>query len=380
MKKMLVPMLTLLIAAVCVLPLQAQDCCVGRTGNTDCDPTQAVDGSDLSVLIDHLFINLTPLCCEEEAEMDGLPEISGGDLSVLINHLFITYDSLPFCGTASPSGSFLSRVGCKEFTQSKDDTPSNQDCIKYDYDGVGTLSFSHINAGFNCCTDVAFDITIEDNLINIVPAESGEFCYCLCLFDVELEIVNLPPGEYTIAVTEPCLIEGDEPMVFTADLSEATTGEYCLLREHYPWNVLTNSPSGSMTGITGCKSFPPGEKDGTPPDQDCIEWNFNGSGLLELKHVNAGFNCCPELDFVITIEGDVITIEEIEIEGLCDCLCLFDIDFEIVNVTPGMYQIVVIEPYAQYPDEDPLEFMIDLTSTPAGSYCVQRGHYPWGQQ
>ncbi|RKX22890.1 MAG: hypothetical protein DRP45_11035 [Candidatus Zixiibacteriota bacterium] len=65
-------------------------CCVGATGNVDCSESEIADGSDLSVLINHLFVTFEELCCEPEADMiapDG--QIDGGDLSALIDHLFI---------------------------------------------------------------------------------------------------------------------------------------------------------------------------------------------------------------------------------------------------------------------------------------------------
>ncbi|MBI5267375.1 MAG: hypothetical protein HY851_09115 [candidate division Zixibacteria bacterium] len=64
-------------------------CCAGVTGNVDCDPNDGADISDLSALIDHLFIAFTPLCCEAEANIDGIAGVDISDLSALIDHLFI---------------------------------------------------------------------------------------------------------------------------------------------------------------------------------------------------------------------------------------------------------------------------------------------------
>jgi hypothetical protein len=130
--------------------------------------------------------------------------------------------------------------------------------------------------------------------------------------------------------------------------------------------------------VSGCKQYPTGiPKTSTAPDQDCIEYTYDGSNTLLLMHVNAGFNCCPTLDFEIAVEGDTITIEEIELEGLCTCLCLFDVDFEIQGLAPGTYHLVVIEPYR--PAGEPvLEFTMDLVGSPSGEHCVYRSRYPWG--
>lgn len=66
-------------------------CCIGVTGNIDCDPGNTVDIADLTVLIDHMFISLNPLCCRESGNVDGDPtgEVGLADLTTLIDHLFI---------------------------------------------------------------------------------------------------------------------------------------------------------------------------------------------------------------------------------------------------------------------------------------------------
>jgi hypothetical protein len=72
-------------------------CCVGMRGNVDCSPDDFVTMGDLTVLIDNLFITLTPLGCEQEGELDGTPPITMGDLTRMIDYLFITLTPLPAC-------------------------------------------------------------------------------------------------------------------------------------------------------------------------------------------------------------------------------------------------------------------------------------------
>ncbi|MBN1212808.1 MAG: hypothetical protein JXA92_09555 [candidate division Zixibacteria bacterium] len=81
-------------------PCQPQ-CCVGLTGDVDCSghPGDAEpDISDITRLIDYLYISHKPLCCAEEADVDvsgGEPDIS--DITYLIDHLYLSHKALPSC-------------------------------------------------------------------------------------------------------------------------------------------------------------------------------------------------------------------------------------------------------------------------------------------
>lgn len=129
-----------------------------------------------------------------------------------------------------------------------------------------------------------------------------------------------------------------------------------------------------------CKTFQKGDAtDSTPPNQDCIEYQYDGENVLSIKHINAGFNCCPdEIKAIVNIEDNIITIKEKEYlySGGCYCLCLFDLDYDISGVSPEVYTIKVIEPYLPEGNE-PLEFTVDLSSSTSGRYCVDRSGYPW---
>jgi len=141
------------------------------------------------------------------------------------------------------------------------------------------------------------------------------------------------------------------------------------------------APEGNLVGTSSCKSFQLGQAVAyVSSDSDCVAYDYDGSGILHLTHVNAGFNCCPEpISADIAVETGQITIDEKEglESGGCDCQCLFDIDYEIVNLPPGEYTITINGLYL-LPDEEPLESTVNLAADPFGEYCVFRGHYPWG--
>lgn len=116
-----------------------------------------------------------------------------------------------------------------------------------------------------------------------------------------------------------------------------------------------------------------------PRSQSCLEFSFDQtSSKLSLKHLNAGFNCCPEsLSCTVTYRNDSIIIQEIEKHMGCKCNCLYNLDIEVDGVESGKYQLRIIEPYAG--NQDKLGFELDLRTKKQGSFCVSRKQYPWGE-
>ena len=84
--------------ALIICPAGSGDCCVDLTGNVNCDELEVVDITDITRLIDYLYLSHAPLCCLEEADVNvsgGEPDIS--DITFLINHLYIDHIPLPGC-------------------------------------------------------------------------------------------------------------------------------------------------------------------------------------------------------------------------------------------------------------------------------------------
>ncbi|HLP46247.1 MAG TPA: hypothetical protein VK186_00350 [Candidatus Deferrimicrobium sp.] len=140
--------------------------------------------------------------------------------------------------------------------------------------------------------------------------------------------------------------------------------------------------SGWLVKYEGCKQTATannnrGEEVLSTAGNDCLEFNYDGAGTLALKHIDAGFNCCPgTLTADIAFNGNQITITEKESQQGCHCSCLFDLFYELKNVSPGAYTIRIIEPYI--PENDPvMVFTLELTSAKSGTLCVERNHYPW---
>jgi hypothetical protein len=144
---------------------------------------------------------------------------------------------------SNPVGDLVSYNGCKSFAQDRSASSQvslfpaqNQDCVEYQYYGDSVLELNHINACFNCCPGEIFaHIDINDNVIVIEESEAEQGCFCLCLFDTNYRIDGLQPGEYTIKIIEPYANDQDEKLEFVLDLSRATSGTYCIYRNHLPW-------------------------------------------------------------------------------------------------------------------------------------------------
>ena len=73
-------------------------CCLERRGNVDCSESEDPDISDITRLIDHLYLSHIELCCFSEADADGsggYPDIS--DITAVISYLYISHAELAAC-------------------------------------------------------------------------------------------------------------------------------------------------------------------------------------------------------------------------------------------------------------------------------------------
>jgi hypothetical protein len=115
----------------------------------------------------------------------------------------------------------------------------------------------------------------------------------------------------------------------------------------------------------------------TGNDFSTIQYNYSNK-VLHIKHINAGFNCCPDkISFKASVSDTIIGVDEKESKALCDCMCLFDLDYDIREVERKRYWITFNEPYTGLNDKK-LAFYIDLCASDTGSFKVSRHNYPWG--
>jgi hypothetical protein len=208
-------------------------------GDADGDGTLHL--TDVVYLINYLLkTGPAPSYPLEACDVNCDRELDVSDIVFLIAYLFKDGPQ-PSC---YPGGTLIDFNGCKTFDGGGlgdgAPIPSDQDCIEYEYDGQSVLLIRHVNSAFNCCpTDILTDISIYENLITIAESEYLVIpCDCLCLFDVDVKITNLEPGQYTVKVMQLYLDPDDELLEFTIDLSSSpSSGSYCVERDRYPWGT-----------------------------------------------------------------------------------------------------------------------------------------------
>lgn len=68
------------------------------------------------------------------------------------------------------------------------------------------------------------------------------------------------------------------------------------------------------------------------------------SGILNLYHDAAVYNCCPDgVAFDITTEGNVLRVEEQMLGDMpCDCDCCYNLSVSVANLTPGLWTVVYV--------------------------------------
>jgi hypothetical protein len=136
-----------------------------------------------------------------------------------------------------------------------------------------------------------------------------------------------------------------------------------------------DAPTGQLVDNTGCKTWENSDDlvDSQEPAfrKECFTYEYDdAANLLYLTHVNTLFNCCPDIATDLDVSNNTITVKE-RGDGMCDCYCLFDLEYEIKHLDAGTYTVTVDGFHYD------LEFSIDLTTSPSGEYCEDREDDDW---
>ena len=92
---------------------------------------------------------------------------------------------------------------------------------------------------------------------------------------------------------------------------------------------------------TGCKNryMSRAEDD----SKEIIEYSVLHDGYLYIYHRNVFFNCCPgTIGADIQVEGNKIIIGEYETEAMCNCVCPYDLGYEVGPLVEGKSYTIYI--------------------------------------
>jgi hypothetical protein len=286
------------------------------------------------------------------------------------------------------SGSVINASDCKQFKAGNfaEELTDTLSCIEFIFNADSkSLLLLHQNAGFNCCPgSLSCSVNLSGDTLIIQEYEEEALCNCNCLYDLEIKVNGVEAKIYQLKFIEPYVWDMDK-LEFEINLTTDVSGLHCVTRKKYPWGIHHNMVesseiTGKILNYSDCKdlSISVAMAKDAATGESCLEYSFSPeTGTLLLKHINAGFNCCPEgIDCLITSSNDTIYIEETEAGGLCACLCLYDLDIELEGLESKGYFIKLKEPYLD--QDEKLELWLDLQNNPSGNYCVTRNDYPWG--
>ena len=207
-------------------------CCEGTTGDLDNDAS--VTMGDLTVLIDHLFVSLAPLACPAEADCDGSPGVTMGDLTVFLDHLFVSLAPMPPC-PYEDGWAALGHGACKTFKVDGTAKEGGYECVQWQYTvETGALHVTHTNATFNCCPVMRYEVEISGDTIFINEIEIEGLCDCICPFDFEYELYNVPMLSFTVAFNPYYWPPDQDPLICDIDLALEPQGECCIWRPYLP--------------------------------------------------------------------------------------------------------------------------------------------------
>ncbi len=302
---------------------------------------------------------------------------------VLAIALILTAFLLSSCGddSAGPGqpqivGTLIDYSACGGYVTAKTvaGVTSDQTAAAWAWDGQGTLDLRHLNGAFNCCPQISCKITVKENVITVTEMDEG-LCDCLCLTDVDYKITGLPAGPYLVKFEELYLLESDQKLEFPLILGTvAKCDTVYVTRNHYPWMPPVIS-AGTVTDFSECGGFLSARTViELPSDSSCVVWDYDDTHTLKLHHLNVIFNCgMYDVSTIVFVDTGAIWIEERPLINPMHCLCPFDIEIEIPDVSPEYYGVMIThsnwDGEKWVPSGDSTRFSIDLINEPSGYHC-----------
>jgi hypothetical protein len=179
-----------------------------------------------------------------------------------------------------------------------------------------TVTILHEDARYNCASRLALEATVSGNQIVVQEkiTNPGELAFCICDYDLSVQVKGLPAGTYTVSITD-------------ADGNPAGTAEVV---------VAGSAPLQTQSLQSACKV---GSK-GTFSAGN-LTANVAG-GTLTVLHEDASYNCFAKVALEATVSGGTILVKEVITnadEPMARCTCDFDLTAEVKGLSAGSYTL-----------------------------------------
>jgi hypothetical protein len=89
-------------------------------------------------------------------------------------------------------------------------------CVNYTYSAsTDKLVLEHINTAFNCCPGtIGWTVRVSQDSILTEERASRNDCFCECLYDLTIEIMEVEVKSYVVKFDEPYKKEWEEEIFF----------------------------------------------------------------------------------------------------------------------------------------------------------------------
>lgn len=144
-------------------------------------------------------------------------------------------------------------------------------------------------------------------------------------------------------------------------------------------NPFDIEKAGRLINRTDCKDFGGVIQSVVNKTYEALTFNYYPSyKIIQVSHINAAFNCCPDkITSSYKFSNDTIRIYEKEAKAGCHCECLYDLNYELRNFSPGIYHIEIYGPLTDGKANPPLAFDVDIANHKDSVFTLYRGIYPW---
>ena len=160
--------------------------------------------------------------------------------------------------------------------------------------GHDTLFVYHDSAFYNCCSNIMFDVDLQDSVVDFIEVDTAKaLCDCLCHFNLGSYLSGLSRGTYTARL----------------------------------WTEKRDSLLGETV------IFVPGSN---------VVWFESHCDTLTVHHDGDSANCCSKIIFGLEQQGNLLEFTEIDTSSVsCRCMCSFDLIAQVSGLSPGQYTVRV---------------------------------------